>query len=308
MTRRRIVAAIVLGFLLSAAAASAAVTSELYFGTLSASSDGADAIAVTCASGAVKVNGADPETGPGLCADVDTVAVSGGPGANTLDLVALSQEAFPQLASVAALGNEGEDTIAGSPLSDEVDGGEENDLIRGNAGNDLLDGGEGSDRVFGGAGEDMISSAFGSDALDGQQDADTYELDLAGIGNARVADTGTGGIDVITIPDCNDVRVEPTRISMGDATVAVSGIERFPCHYVLPPEYRPDACVVPRVRGKALVRARVLLAKAHCGVGKVRRARSNTRKGTVLAQTPVAGKRLPKGGKVALTVSRGRRR
>jgi Ca2+-binding RTX toxin-like protein len=308
MTRRRMVAAIVLAFLVSAAAASAAVTSEFFLGTLTASSDGADAIAVTCAAGTVKVNGADPDTGPELCAEVDSVAVSGGPGANTLDLDALGQGAFPRLASVAALGDAGDDTVAGSPLSDEVDGGEENDVIRGNAGEDALDGGEGSDRVFGGAGDDMLFAGFGSDALDGQQGSDTYELDLAELGNARVADSGTEGLDVITIPDCNDVRVEPTRISKGDARVAVSGIERFPCHYVLPPEYRPDACVVPRVRGKVLARARVLLAKAHCGVGKVRRARSTTRKGVVLAQAPVAGKRLPKGGKVALTVSRGRRR
>ena len=308
MTRRRMVAAIVLGFLILAAAASAAVTSEFFFGTLSASSDGADAIAVTCAGGEVKINGADPDTGPALCAEVNDIAVSGGPGANTLDLDALAQVAFPQLTTVAALGNEGDDTIAGSPLSDEVDGGEENDVIRGNAGNDSLDGAQGSDRVFGGAGDDMLSAGFGSDTLDGQQGSDTYELDLVGIGDAHVADTGTEGLDVITIPDCNDVRVEPTRISLGDASVAVSGIERFPCDYVLPPEYRPDACLVPRVRGKALARARVLLAKAHCGVGKVRRARSKTRKGIVLAQTPLAGKRLPKGGRVALTVSSGRRR
>jgi hypothetical protein len=308
MKRRRSVAAIVLGFFTLAGTASAAVTSEFFVGTLTASSDAADPIAVACAGGDVRVNAGDPDTGPVLCAEVDSVEVSGGPGANTIDLHALAASAFPALVSVSAIGDEGDDTLVGGPLGDEFDGGEGDDTIRGNAGTDTLDGGEGSDRVLGGDDDDQLFAGIGIDMLDGQQGSDTYELDLTSNGGGRISDTGSSGIDVVTIVDCNDVDVGPTRISKGEARVTVSGVERYPCGYTLPPEYRPDACVVPALRGRVLVRARSLLGKAHCRVGKVKRVRSTKKKNVVVAQKPAAGKRLPKGGSVTLTVSKGPRR
>ena len=68
-------------------------------------------------------------------------------------------------------------------------------------------------------------------------------------------------------------------------------------------------CIVPRVRGKTLAAARVALRASHCGVGAVKTVRSATvAAGKVLSQRPAAGRTLPAGTKVKLTISRGRRR
>ena len=67
-------------------------------------------------------------------------------------------------------------------------------------------------------------------------------------------------------------------------------------------------CRVPRVVGKKLGKARASLRRASCLVGRVRRARSRRARGRVVRQTPRAGTRLCRGGRVDLVVSRGRRR
>jgi hypothetical protein len=60
--------------------------------------------------------------------------------------------------------------------------------------------------------------------------------------------------------------------------------------------------------GKALAAAKRAIGKAHCGVGKVRRAYSTRlAAGRVLSQSPRHGRRLVYGAKVSLVVSRGRR-
>jgi uncharacterized delta-60 repeat protein len=67
-------------------------------------------------------------------------------------------------------------------------------------------------------------------------------------------------------------------------------------------------CVVPKLKGTTLRAARSRLASAHCSVGRVKRAYSRTvKKGRVVAQTPRAGRQIPKRSKVAIVVSRGRR-
>jgi hypothetical protein len=69
----------------------------------------------------------------------------------------------------------------------------------------------------------------------------------------------------------------------------------------------PFECVVPKVKGKPLSRAKRALVTSHCSVGKITRAYSSVKSGVVLAQEPPAGKRLPKGAKVGLVVSKGTR-
>lgn len=308
MSKRGVLAAAAVAFLLSAAAASAAVTAEFFYGTLTVSSDGSDAITVTCSGGAAKVNGADPEGDPARCGQVDTVEITGGPGPNSIDLSGVTAAAYSGAESVSVFGDDGADTITGSPLRDELQGDAADDTLRGNAGNDGLNGGEGSDRVFGGAGDDMISALFGNDALDGQAGSDTYQLDLFDLGpSARVADTGTEGTDAIELTDCEGVTVEAGQITREGVRVTVSGIERYPCDFVAPPAPPPPpaGCTVPKLRGRTLAKAKVLLARAHCTVGKVTRVRSRVKKGIVLKQSPAAGLRRARGAKVSLRVSRG---
>ena len=65
-------------------------------------------------------------------------------------------------------------------------------------------------------------------------------------------------------------------------------------------------CLVPRVVGLRLRKAKQRIAKAHCRTGKVtRKPSSRKKKGRVLAQRPAPGKDLKSGAKVRLTVGRG---
>jgi beta-lactam-binding protein with PASTA domain len=67
-------------------------------------------------------------------------------------------------------------------------------------------------------------------------------------------------------------------------------------------------CVVPKVVGMTLGRAKAAIVGHHCRVGTVTHAFSPKKKrGRVLAQTPRAGRKLPKGTKVKLVVGKGPR-
>jgi len=68
-------------------------------------------------------------------------------------------------------------------------------------------------------------------------------------------------------------------------------------------------CKVPKVVGLKLAKAKSKLVKAHCKTGKVtRKFSSSKKKGKVVGQKPKAGKTLPAGSKVRLTVGKGPRR
>jgi hypothetical protein len=79
-----------------------------------------------------------------------------------------------------------------------------------------------------------------------------------------------------------------------------------------PPAVRPPTqarCVVPNVKRKTVARARRLLASKRCGLGRVRRAYSaKIKRGLVISQSRRPGARLPRGTRVGVVVSRGRRR
>jgi eukaryotic-like serine/threonine-protein kinase len=68
-------------------------------------------------------------------------------------------------------------------------------------------------------------------------------------------------------------------------------------------------CTVPRLRGLTLVGARRSLVKRGCALGRVSKTYSNRiRRGRVVGQRPGPGLRLRRGAKIAVVVSRGRRR
>jgi hypothetical protein len=68
-------------------------------------------------------------------------------------------------------------------------------------------------------------------------------------------------------------------------------------------------CVVPKLKATTLRTTRSRLAKAHCMLGRVKRAYSRkVKKGRVISQTPRPGAQLPERSKVSVIVSRGRRR
>ena len=64
-------------------------------------------------------------------------------------------------------------------------------------------------------------------------------------------------------------------------------------------------CAVPYTLGIRLARANSVITRAHCRVGTVTRVASRKRKNTVVGQSPRPFKRLKKGARVNLKVSRG---
>jgi hypothetical protein len=66
-------------------------------------------------------------------------------------------------------------------------------------------------------------------------------------------------------------------------------------------------CVVPHVAGKKLASAETAVTKAHCALGRVKKASSkHVKTGLVISESPAAGKTLPAGTKVNLVVSNGK--
>jgi Ca2+-binding RTX toxin-like protein len=151
------------------AAASATVTSQVTNGDLVVSSDAGDAIVITDVGGNVKINGGDPGNGAAASATIDSIVVTGGPDANTIDLSGVNNPPFTALASITVDGGGGNDTITGTKLADTLRGGEGGDRIigddnplntfddmRGEAGDDTMvwNPGDDDDINEGGAGND----------------------------------------------------------------------------------------------------------------------------------------------------------
>jgi thermitase len=67
-------------------------------------------------------------------------------------------------------------------------------------------------------------------------------------------------------------------------------------------------CVVPRLAGKTVFRARRLLSAHHCRLGKTARVFSRRARGRVVRQNRRPGTRLTRGARVNVVVSRGARR
>jgi hypothetical protein len=70
----------------------------------------------------------------------------------------------------------------------------------------------------------------------------------------------------------------------------------------------PVRCVVPRLKGRTVAKARTLLRRAHCALGRVSHAHSRVRRGLIVSQRPRAGASRPRGTKVSAVVSLGHRR
>jgi Ca2+-binding RTX toxin-like protein len=215
--------------LLVPAAASAALVSEVTpGGQLIVESDASDSIAVTCgADGNVKVNGADPNTGPAACSAISHMWVIGGLGPNVIDLSGVTRASFPSLnltpaiepAKTVVSGGGGADTITGSEFEDSIDGREGDDTLNGGladdsfldgAGNNQIEGGPGVDDllVFGTDGDDTLTALDGAWQVSTLRGTDTYSsievFSLHGFaGNDTI--TSGSGTDTLRGGEGNDV-------------------------------------------------------------------------------------------------------
>jgi Ca2+-binding RTX toxin-like protein len=159
--------------------ASAAVTSSVAGGVLTVNSDANDAIVITSVGGQVKVNGADPGGSAVDSADITEIDVSGGPGANDINLAGVNAADFTSLTSVTVDGGDGNDTINGSQIADRLEGGAGDDRIIG----DNNPGGS-RDEAIGEAGNDTMvwNPGDGDDVNDGGDGNDTVEVNGGGGG------------------------------------------------------------------------------------------------------------------------------
>jgi hypothetical protein len=73
-----------------------------------------------------------------------------------------------------------------------------------------------------------------------------------------------------------------------------------------PPPPKPK-CKVPKVVGKKMPRARQMITRAHCRLGRGRRVKSKKSPGLVVKQSPHWGTKRAPGARVHLQVSRGKR-
>jgi hypothetical protein len=87
----------------------------------------------------------------------------------------------------------------------------------------------------------------------------------------------------------------------GDSTYAAAESVSRTFSILRPP------CTVPKLVGKRLSAAKSAIKKRHCALGKVRRAYSHKRKGSVISQSRRPGRVLAGGSKINLVVSRGRK-
>jgi Ca2+-binding RTX toxin-like protein len=242
-------------------------------------------------------------------------------------------------------GGPGNDFLSGEtptdapPNDDQLDGGAGNDFLLPGQGNDIVRGGPDSDFIE----EDLFGVE--NDNWDGQGGSDSYRIAFGSGANAKtmtVADSGPAAdSDELTVFDCTGVTRTSTEVRKGAEVITFAGIEVSPCPFAPPPPPPPGPpppgppppgppppgpppppppppappppttqlrCVVPNVKGKTLARARRLLASKRCALGKVTKGYSQkVRKGRVISQRPSVGRRLPRGTKVHVKVSRGRR-
>jgi beta-lactam-binding protein with PASTA domain len=97
------------------------------------------------------------------------------------------------------------------------------------------------------------------------------------------------------VPGRNTIAVKATNFA-GNATTAIVTVT-----------YKPLPCVVPKLRGKTIAAARLVLQARDCRAGRIVRIRSKgVRKGHIVATTPKPGTKHRPFYKVRIFVSRGR--
>ena len=195
-----------------------------------------DNVRISSASGRVLV---ETSTGAGTystlasignvsSASVQSIVVIGGDEANTIDLSGVTSVAFTGLPTISIDGDNGNDSITGSPdFGDSIIGGHGDDTIDGQDGNDTITGGDGNDSIIAGDGDDSVLGGDGQDSITGDDGNDTIDSGngddtiSGGAGNDSVFaangqdsvngdagdDTlnGDGGTDTVSGDDGNDL-------------------------------------------------------------------------------------------------------
>jgi PASTA domain len=111
------------------------------------------------------------------------------------------------------------------------------------------------------------------------------------------------------VPAITDIGAPAVACVSTSACTAVGGYARSGPHQTLIDQYGVLPCVVPDVKGQTLKAATRAIHDAHCSLGPItRRSSSTVKKGRVISQKPKPNLTEPGGSKIALAVSRGRKR
>jgi Ca2+-binding RTX toxin-like protein len=201
MRRASVILAVLGMVLLPAARASADVRAEFALGILTVSGDGqANEILVECVNGNVRVNDTAPTGGRVRCGNVTSLLVRAGDGPDRIDLTDVRRSAFDVLLEIGVFGEAGNDTLVGSDLADQLDGGGGVDVLRGGAGMDGLLPGGGGGELVGGEGRDRAAFFGDGEWLVNEQRVahvgPSEETTLRGVEIVTIA--GGDGADVVT--------------------------------------------------------------------------------------------------------------
>lgn len=135
----------------------------------------------------------------GLTEATQGALVRGNDAANTITGTALGDQIDGGAGRDNLIGGLGDDIIMGGADGDTISGGDGLDLLIGESGNDLIYGGAGADTLEGGAGRDILSGGEGLDMLYGGRGDDTLEGDE---GNDVLV--GSSGADMLYGGEGND--------------------------------------------------------------------------------------------------------
>ncbi len=232
---------------------------------------------------------------------LDGVADDGRPGEG--DNVANVESVTTYQGSVLVGGEAGEHLEAFQTLAAST--------LTGNGGNDELKGSGGPDKLDGGPGDDYIDAGFGDDTIVGGPGRDTIYGDLRGGDCGPLWCTLPYGNDTI---EARDGAVDSVSCGPGEDRVTADpgDVVASDCETVLRGAVSGGAgggkakrCVVPKLAGLKAKTAKKRLKKAGCKA-RVRLEHSRkVRRGRVIGSSPKAKKKLPRGAKVTLVVSKG---
>ena len=251
ITNRTLAVAVVIvaSLIVLAPEAEATVTSLVTSGVLTVTSDDdADRITVGCsASGSLRVNGAQPDSGSVVCSVITSIVVNAGGGADLIFLQRVTEVSFTAIQQVSVEAGDGNDEVLASGVLDSVSVGAGRDYVEASMiQGDTVDGGDGSDTLRTDVESDVIVSnealtfpagavpltsveTVWIDATDGPEtiDAHLYTGSLivsSGGGDDRVIG-GSGQNDVNSGAGDDEVTGGPASdfISAGDGDDTISG-------------------------------------------------------------------------------------
>ncbi|MCA3326277.1 MAG: calcium-binding protein, partial [Roseomonas sp.] len=152
-------------------------------------------------------------------------ALSGGIGADAIDLLGGNDSYLGLDGNDTIQGNEGNDSLSGGNDADSILGDAGNDSLFGNSGNDIVLGGDGADTIYGGNGDDSIVAGAGNDRLFGEAGNDTID---AGAGtNDRILYSHTGGpaLTATVNNDGSSSGVNRATVTSAEGTDSILGFE-----------------------------------------------------------------------------------